>query len=205
MLWFRPLPPLPNLEISENTVVRVSDALRVLINHTLSVARDIAVGRNIKVFLQVPLPFRFFFQHIILVFIRWMLSLFFFFFVFFFFCLFLIWCRVNLQVAFGLWVASYIGSLFNFLTLVYIGLLFTSNTSLTPQLLDPICSLIYFWIDFAGVLLSLSVPVLYDKYQDHIDDKLCVTHRIIQTQYRRIDENILRKIPMASYKEKKLQ
>ncbi|KAF3435473.1 hypothetical protein FNV43_RR22562 [Rhamnella rubrinervis] len=127
----RPLPPLPNLEISEVTVVRVSDALRVLINYTLVVARDIAVGRNIKVFLQV---------------------------------------------AFGLWVASYIGSLFNFLTLVYI-----------------------------GVILSLSVPVLYDKYQDHIDDKLCVTHRIIQTQYRKIDENILRKIPMASYKEKKLQ
>ncbi|KAH7518037.1 reticulon-like protein B11 [Ziziphus jujuba] len=127
----RPLPPLPNLEISEDSVVRVADGLRVLINRALFVARDIAVGKNLKLFLQV---------------------------------------------AFGLWVASYIGSLFNFLTLVYI-----------------------------GFLLGLSVPVLYDKYQDRIDDKLSIAHRILQTQYRKIDESILRKIPLASNKEKKMQ
>lgn len=55
------------------------------------------------------------------------------------------------------------------------------------------------------MVLGLSVPVLYDKYQDHIDDKLSVAHRILQTQYRKIDESILRKIPWASNKEKKLQ
>ncbi|KAK9286298.1 hypothetical protein L1049_014688 [Liquidambar formosana] len=127
----RPLPPLPDLEVSEETVVKAADVMRVWINYGLSVARDIVVGRNIKLLLQV---------------------------------------------AFGLWVVSYIGSLFNFLTLVYI-----------------------------GVLLSFSIPVLYDKYQNQIDDKLRVTNRVIQTQYRKIDDTILRKIPMPLNKAKKTQ
>ncbi|PON88135.1 Reticulon [Trema orientale] len=127
----RPLPPLPDLEISEDSVVMAAHVLRVWVNHALSIARDIAIGRNLKLFIQV---------------------------------------------AFALLLASYIGSFFNFLTLAYI-----------------------------GVVLSLSVPLLYDKYQDHIDDKLCVTHKLIQTQYRKIDENFIKKIPMSQNKEKKVQ
>ncbi|XWS68080.1 hypothetical protein CRYUN_Cryun04dG0059500 [Craigia yunnanensis] len=127
----RPLPPLPNLEISEKTVGKVADELRVWINYALLIAHDIAIGRNLKLFFKV---------------------------------------------AVGLWLVSYIGSLFNFLSLVYI-----------------------------GVILSLSVPVVYDKYQHHIDEKLSVTHRIIQTQYRKIDERVLRKLPLPSSKEKKMQ
>ena len=71
---------------------------------------------------------------------------------------------------------TYIGSLFNLLTLVYI-----------------------------GIILSLSVPMVYDKYQHHIDEKLSVTNRIIQTQYRKINETVLRKLPLLSNKEKKMQ
>ncbi|KAF7142603.1 hypothetical protein RHSIM_Rhsim05G0088300 [Rhododendron simsii] len=125
----RPLPPLPDLEISEESVLKAADVARVWINHALSVAHDIAVGRKVKLFLQV---------------------------------------------ASGLWVISYIGSFFNFLTLVYI-----------------------------GVLLSLSVPVLYEKYQAQVDEKLIVAHKIIQTQYKKLDDNILRKMPLN--KEKKTQ
>ncbi|KAL6218908.1 PREDICTED: reticulon-like protein B11-like isoform 2 [Fragaria vesca subsp. vesca] len=127
----RPLPPLPDMEISEASVVKVADAMHFWINRGLSVARDIAIGRNLKLFLQVSVL---------------------------------------------LWVASYIGSLFNFLTLAYV-----------------------------GVLISLSVPVLYDKFQHHIDDKLSIAHRTIQTQYRKLDESILRKLPMQSNKQKKVQ
>ncbi|XWS62949.1 hypothetical protein CRYUN_Cryun06bG0054600 [Craigia yunnanensis] len=127
----RPLPPLPNLEIPEKTVGKVADDLQVWINYALSVAHDIAIGRNLKLFFKV---------------------------------------------AVGLWLVSYIGSLFNFLTLVYI-----------------------------GVILSLSVPLVYDNYQHHIDEKLSVTHRIIQTQYKKIDETVLRKLPLPSNKEKKMQ
>ncbi|CAL5373047.1 unnamed protein product [Camellia sinensis] len=92
-------------------------------------------------------------------------------------------CRIVLvmivvvsDVALVLWIISYIGSFFNFLTLVYI-----------------------------GVLLSLSVPVLYKKYQDQIDENLIVAHKIIQTQFRKIDDNILRRLPLLFNKENKTQ
>ncbi|KAE8716737.1 Reticulon-like protein B10 [Hibiscus syriacus] len=111
----RPLPTLPDLEISEQTVGVVADELHLWINHTLAIAHDIAIGRDLKSFLKV---------------------------------------------AVGLWLVSYIGTLFKFLTLVYI-----------------------------GVILSLSVPVVYDKYQHFIDEKLHATHRIIQKQYMKIDES----------------
>lgn len=127
----RPLPPLPDLEISEESVLVAADEMRVWVNHTMSIARDIAVGGNLKLFVKVAL---------------------------------------------SLWVISYIGSFFNFLTLVYI-----------------------------GVLFSLSVPFFYDKYQAQVDEKLIVAHKIIQTQYRIIDENILRKIPLPQNKQKKTQ
>lgn len=127
----RPLPPLPDLEISEETIARVADALQIWMNRVLSVAHDIAIERNL------------------------------------FLCL---------QVVSGLWVISFLGSLFNFLTLIYI-----------------------------GVLLSLSLPVLYDKYQDQIDDRLCVVHGIIHQQHQKIRSIVLSKIPKLSSKEKKVQ
>ncbi|XP_044509604.1 reticulon-like protein B11 [Mangifera indica] len=127
----RPLPPIPDLEISDQSVAKAADAMRAWINYALSIAHDVAVGRNLKFFVQV---------------------------------------------AFVLLVVSFIGNLFNFLTLIYI-----------------------------GVLLSLSVPVLYDKYQDHIDEKLCQTHRVFQTQYRKIEDNLRKRIPLPQQKEKKIQ
>ncbi|KAK7357647.1 hypothetical protein VNO80_16942 [Phaseolus coccineus] len=127
----RPLPPLPDLEISEETVARVADAVQIWMNRALTVAHDIAIERN------------------------------------------LLLC---LQVIGGLWAISLIGSFFNFLTLIYI------------------C-----------VLLSLSLPVLYDKYQDQVDDRLCVIYGNIQTRYTKIHSIVLSKIPKHSNKEKKAQ
>ncbi|KAG2315920.1 hypothetical protein Bca52824_019042 [Brassica carinata] len=73
-----------------------------------------------------------------------------------------------LQVSFVLWAISYVGTLINSLTLVYI-----------------------------VILLSLSVPVVYENFQEHIDDKLNSTSKVIR--------NISRKFPMAVSKEKKYQ
>ncbi|KAF9675864.1 hypothetical protein SADUNF_Sadunf09G0077800 [Salix dunnii] len=70
--------------------------------------------------------------------------------------------------------ASYIGSLCIFLTLVYI-----------------------------GVLLILSAPLMYDKHQHRIDEKLCLAPKIIQAQHMKIDDVVLKKIPLPSNKEKK--
>ncbi|KAH6834333.1 Reticulon family protein [Perilla frutescens var. hirtella] len=127
----RPLPPLPNLELSEETSVKAADEMRVWVNYVLSIAHDIAVDGNWRLFLKV---------------------------------------------ATILWVISCIGSFFNFLTLIYI-----------------------------GVLLSLSLPVLYDKYQNPIDDKLSVACNIARIQYQKIDSMVLQKIPLPSNKEKKTQ
>ncbi|XP_054802373.1 reticulon-like protein B11 [Prosopis cineraria] len=83
---------------------------------------------------------------------------------------------LSIQVAAVFLVISVIGSLFNFLTLIYL-----------------------------GVLLSLSVPLLYDKYQDRIDNKMYTMHQIIQTQYRKFENNVLRNIPIPSNKAKKME
>ncbi|XP_042493322.1 reticulon-like protein B11 [Macadamia integrifolia] len=126
----RPLPPLPDLEVSDDFVVRAADVARAWANRVLKVAHDISLGGDVKLFLQV---------------------------------------------IFSLWLISYIGSLFSFLTFVYI-----------------------------GALISLTVPALYDKYQDHVDDKLNKAHEVLSTHYRKID-NVLSMILRPVNKEKKIQ
>ncbi|XP_010671578.2 reticulon-like protein B4 [Beta vulgaris subsp. vulgaris] len=78
------------------------------------------------------------------------------------------------RVIAGLWVVSVVGSWFNFLTLVY--LLF--------------------------VLLH-TVPVLYEKYEDHVDafaEKAAIE---LKKQYAVADEKFLSKIPRGPLKDKK--
>ncbi|TVU16507.1 hypothetical protein EJB05_40076 [Eragrostis curvula] len=101
----RPLPPLPNLEVSDAVVEKTADHAVVWINRLLAVGHDIAIKRDRKVFIQVILI---------------------------------------------LWVISYVGMLFNFLTLIYI-----------------------------GVILSLLIPPLYERYQDHVDEKLGLAHSVL--------------------------
>ncbi|CAL9195020.1 unnamed protein product [Musa hybrid cultivar] len=127
LLLNRPLPPLPNLEISDEVVGKAADRARVWINRVLAIGHDITIRRDRKVFLQVILV---------------------------------------------LWFIAYIGRLFNFLTLVYI-----------------------------GVLLPITLPALYDKYQDHVDEKFGVAHDAVMKQY----VSILSRIQAQPTKEKKTQ
>jgi hypothetical protein len=62
ILFNRPMPQLPNLEITEEFVFMVADAIRVWINTVLAVAREIYVGRNAKQLFRVSklVPFVFF-------------------------------------------------------------------------------------------------------------------------------------------------
>ncbi|KAG6488481.1 reticulon-like protein B11 [Zingiber officinale] len=127
LLLNRPLPPLPNLEVSDEVVNKVADRARVWINRVLAIGHDITIRRDRKVFLQVIL---------------------------------------------SLWVVSCIGSLFNFLTLVYV-----------------------------GVLLAITIPAVYDKYQEDIDQKLSMALDVVLKQY----ESILNGGQGGSTKEKKTQ
>jgi len=52
-LCHRPLPPLPDLEISEKTIAKLSDVLQIWLNQALSVAHDIAINRNLFLCAQV--------------------------------------------------------------------------------------------------------------------------------------------------------
>ncbi|KAK1417524.1 hypothetical protein QVD17_26653 [Tagetes erecta] len=126
----RPLPPIPDMDISEESVLVVADEMRVWVNRALATMHEIAVDGNL---------------------------------------------RTLVLVGFGLWLISLIGSLFNFLTLIYI-----------------------------GVLLSLSVPFLYDTFQPQIDEKLIVVHKKMSTVFKKVDL-ILQKIPTSQKKPKKVE
>ncbi|KAF6136425.1 hypothetical protein GIB67_019308 [Kingdonia uniflora] len=90
--------------------------------------------------------------------------------------------KLFFKVAFSLWLVSFVGNVFNFLTFVYMG---------------------EFCVEIiTGVLFSLSIPVLCNKYQDTVDDKLSLTHRVLSKQYRKLDEKFLSKIPKPSKKKK---
>ena len=51
----RPLPPLPNLEVSDVVVEKAADRALVWINKLLAVGHDIAIKRDRTVFIQVTL------------------------------------------------------------------------------------------------------------------------------------------------------
>ncbi|CAN0878886.1 Reticulon-like protein B11 [Linum grandiflorum] len=72
----RPLPPIPDLEITEETVDKIVLVAQGYVNNVLAIGCDIAVERKLKVFLKV---------------------------------------------SFVSWIVSYVGSLCNFLTFLYIG------------------------------------------------------------------------------------
>ncbi|VAH53900.1 unnamed protein product [Triticum turgidum subsp. durum] len=101
----RPLPPVPNLEVSDVVVEKAVGRALVWINKVLAVAHDIAIKRDRTVFIQVIM---------------------------------------------ALWVVSCIGMLFNFFTLIYI-----------------------------GVLFALLVPPVYERHQDVIDEKVGLSHSIL--------------------------
>lgn len=78
-----------------------------------------------------------------------------------------IFCKVTI----ALWLISFIGSSVNFLTLVYIGESVLCNAVVLVQLMIDLSSQ-------TGVLLSFSVPVLYDKNQASIDEWMNAAYRI---------------------------
>ncbi|XP_071691715.1 reticulon-like protein B10 [Rutidosis leptorrhynchoides] len=126
----RPLPPIPDLDVSEELVLVAADEIRVWVNSALATLHEIAVDGNL---------------------------------------------RTLILVAFGLWFISYVGSFFNFLTLIYI-----------------------------GVLLSLSVPYLYETFQGQVDEKFIVVRKYMSTIFEKVDP-ILQKIPTSLNKQKKTE
>lgn len=92
-------------------------------------------------------------------------------------------------------------------TLSWCGFQYLLHFSCLPYPLEVLLIIVLFVFMHlsTGALLLLSVPAVYEKYQDHVDEKLHVARGVIQTQYRKIDDTVLRKIPLFSGKQKKIQ
>lgn len=127
----KPPPRIPELHLSEDMVVSFASALRVEINKALAIAHDIALGKDLKVFLKVVAV---------------------------------------------LWGLSIVGGWFHFLTLIYI-----------------------------SVVLSHTVPVIYERYEDQIDSYSKVAMDEAHKHYRTINDVVAKKFPKAGFKEKKAQ
>lgn len=84
--------------------------------------------------------------------------------------------KLFLKVVAGLWVVSTIGGWFNFLTLLYV-----------------------------GVVASHTIPVLYEKYEDEVDKYVKIAADQANIQYKKFDAVVLSKIPRAPPKDKKTQ
>ncbi|CAL4944704.1 unnamed protein product [Urochloa decumbens] len=74
----------------------------------------------------------------------------------------------------GLWAAAVIGSWCNFLTVIYI-----------------------------GFVSAHTLPVLYEKYEDQVDDFLYGLLGLLRDQYQKLDQGVLSKIPKGNMKAKK--
>ncbi|KAH9550304.1 hypothetical protein CY35_10G064700 [Sphagnum magellanicum] len=131
VLLNRALPPLPELSLSEEFVIRTANSVRLELNKALAIAHDVALGKDFKLFLKVIAV---------------------------------------------LWIASTVGGRFHLLTLLYI------------------C-----------IVLAQTLPFIYDKYEDVIDDHANRISEQAQAHYKKLDENVFSKIPRAPVKEKKNQ
>ncbi|WOL15346.1 hypothetical protein Cni_G24127 [Canna indica] len=87
-------------------------------------------------------------------------------------------CGRNLKqflvVVASLWVAAIIGTWFNLMTVVYV-----------------------------GFICAHTLPVLYEKYEDQVDDILYNLLGQFQNQYRKLDASMLSKFPKGNLRSKK--
>lgn len=127
----KPPPRIPELHLSEDMVINFASALRVEINKALAIAHDIALGKDLKVFLKVVAV---------------------------------------------LWGLSAVGGWFHFLTLIYI------------------C-----------VVLSHTIPVIYERYEDQIDSYSKIAMDEAHKHYRAVNEIAAKKFSKAGLKQKKSQ
>ncbi|RVW42329.1 Reticulon-like protein B16 [Vitis vinifera] len=81
--------------------------------------------------------------------------------------------RLFFKVVLGLWLLSVVGSSFSFFTLAYI-----------------------------GTIISITVPALYSKYEEHVDKYFGIIHRKFSKHYKLVDENVIRRIPPGLSKDK---
>ncbi|XP_065871654.1 reticulon-like protein B16 [Euphorbia lathyris] len=81
--------------------------------------------------------------------------------------------RLFFMVVVCLWLLSAIGSYFSFFTLAYV-----------------------------GTVLSITIPALYSRYEEHVDKYCGMIHRTLSHHYKIVDESVISRIPQSLSKEK---
>ncbi|XP_068668853.1 reticulon-like protein B16 isoform X2 [Aristolochia californica] len=81
--------------------------------------------------------------------------------------------RLFFKVVVCLWLLSVVGSFCSFFTLAYI-----------------------------GTILSITVPALYSKYEEHVDRYAGVVHTKISEHYNIVDANVISRLPRGFAKDK---
>ncbi|KAG9445488.1 hypothetical protein H6P81_016828 [Aristolochia fimbriata] len=81
--------------------------------------------------------------------------------------------RLFFKVVVCLWLLSVVGSFCSFFTLAYI-----------------------------GTILSITMPALYSKYEEHVDRYAGIVHTKISEQYNIVDANVISRLPRGFTKDK---
>ncbi|KAL8520349.1 hypothetical protein ACS0TY_011046 [Phlomoides rotata] len=81
--------------------------------------------------------------------------------------------RLFFKVVIALWLMSVIGSLISFVTLAYI-----------------------------GIIISITIPALYDKFEHRVDVCVGVIHRQFSKHYKIVDESLQSRLPRTLIKDK---
>ncbi|KAK9283911.1 hypothetical protein L1049_012166 [Liquidambar formosana] len=81
--------------------------------------------------------------------------------------------RLFFKVVICLWLLSVIGSYFSFFTLAYI-----------------------------GTIMCITVPVLYSKYEEHVDRYCGMIHQKFSKHYKIVDESVISRFPRSLSKDK---
>lgn len=182
---YRPLPPIPELDISEESVLIAAEEMQVWINHAFSLAHEIAIDGNLKTLIAVRC-------HSFCLSWRFCVSLAM---IGIYSCILCYWfLRLFLAYGWYLLLAAFLTSLRWFISVSWSPLKFVCITlyvyNRTPMTYRS--SLIF----ISAVLLSLSVPFLYERFQTQVDEKLIVVHKIAHSVMRQAD-TVLRMIPLT--------
>lgn len=59
-----------------------------------------------------------------------------------------------------------------------------------------------FTLAYIGTILSITIPALYNRYQDHVDRFAGLIHRQMSHHYKIVDENVISRIPRSLSKDK---
>ncbi|KAL6581279.1 Reticulon-like protein B16 [Orobanche minor] len=81
--------------------------------------------------------------------------------------------RLFFKVVIAFWLLSVVGSLISFFTLVYI-----------------------------GIIISITIPALYDRFRDIIDRYIGTIHRQFSKHYKIVDESLHSRLPRSQSKDK---